>query len=402
MKDGRFHGDRFHGGRGTAARGGGKVFRKKKNTTAKTRTSNTTEHDTTEHYEADFGSAEVEVTERPGEATRVNVKLRLNPESYQGLDFESKRKTLGLHHPETLHALHVYAVTLGELPDRLDDAIELLDWLVAARADDQENRLLALNDLTRLLQDSGNPAPAEPRLREALSGWERLRGPDDAQTLQIASNLARTLLDLGRHEEAEGLMRDTAARRVRAFGATHPDTLKSRNVLAGALRGTPERLAEAERMYQQILADAADAAGELSLNVRHNLAAVLIHQGRHAEALTMYRELVAERSRRQGPDHPDTWRSRHNHAVVLNSLGRTAEAEAQIAQVLDGYRRVHGPRHVATLGVQTDLAAMKANQGRTAEALPLLRDAIEGYRRTLGPVHPRVRELMGVLAQFGG
>ncbi|WP_226030102.1 tetratricopeptide repeat protein [Streptomyces hyderabadensis] len=356
---------------------------------------------TTDHYVGDFGSAEIEVTERRGRPPSVEIRLSVTAEYAHGLEFQRKREELGLNHPETLHALHVYAVALGEQPDRQEDAIALLEWLAAARTDDQPNRLLTLNDLTRLLQDGGNPARAEEWLREALAGWERLRGQDDPQTLQIATNLARALVDLGRKEEAEGLMRDTVFRRNRTLGATHPDTLSSRNTLAGTLRGSPARLAEAEGMYRAMLADV-DGTTDLSMTVQHNLAAVLTHQGKHAEALEMYGHLVDARSRRQGDDHQSTWRARRNYASVLTKLGRVAEAEERLTEALAGCRRVFGPRHSTTLGVQADLAATKANQGRAQEAVPLLRDAIDGYRSTHGPHHPRVRELTAILAQLGG
>ncbi|WP_217142502.1 tetratricopeptide repeat protein [Streptomyces sp. AC627_RSS907] len=356
---------------------------------------------TTHHYLGDFGSAEINVTERRGELPSIDIKLSVTAEYAHGLDFQHKREELGLNHPETLHALHVYAVALGGNPGRQDEAVALLEWLAAARAGDQENRLLTLNDLTRLLQDGGNPARAEEWLREALSGWERLRGQDDPQTLQIASNLARVLIDLGRREEAEGLMRDTVFRRTRTLGAAHPDTLSSRNTLAGTLRGSPARLAEAERMYREMLDDI-DGTTDMSMTVQHNLAAVLTHQGRHAEALKMYGHLVDARSRLLGDDHRDTWKARRNYASVLNALGRVTEAEERLAEALEGCRRVYGPRHSTTLGVQVDLAATKANQGRTNEAVPLLRDAIDGYRSTHGPNHPRVRELTGILARLGG
>ncbi|MER5262702.1 tetratricopeptide repeat protein [Actinosynnema sp. NPDC002837] len=355
----------------------------------------------TKHVVGDFGSAEITVTERRGDVPLVNLKVSMTQEFAKGLEFQRIRDELGLEHPTTLHAAHEYAVALGEVPERRSDAIDLLEWLVGVRRNDLENRLLTLNDLTRLHQDEGNLVVAERWLREALSGWERLRGPDDLQTVGIASNLASVLLDLRRPEEAEGLMRDTVARSLRAFGSAHPNTVRARNNLAGALRGTPARLSEAERLYEEILADI-DADGEQGLAVRNNLAAVLIHQGKHAEALHRYRELVAVRTRQQGGEHRDTWRVRHNYAAALSRTGDLAGAEREFAEVLEGYRSAFGPAHTSTLGAQVNLAAVLANQGRNVEAIPLLRQAIAGYRGTHGPGHPRVRELTTIVQQLGG
>lgn len=357
---------------------------------------------TSEHVDGAFGSADITVTERQGDVPLVEVKLTPTREYAAELEFLDNRERLGQGHPETLRALHLWAVALGRLPDRRGDAVDLLTWLVDSAGAEPERRLLALNDLTRLLQDEGGFVRAEQRLREALSGWERLRGQDDEQTLGIASNLALVLLHLDRHDEAEGLMRDTVARRTRTLGPAHPSTLSSRNTLAGALRGSPERLAEAEREYRSILAEDPDPASETSLSALHNLAAVLTHHGRHAEALDMYRELIEVRARRQGEDHPSTWTARHNYAAVLTKLGQTARAEELLTEVVEARRRLCGPRHTSTLGAQVDLAAAKANQGRAAEAVPLLREAIEGYRDTHGPDHPRVRQLTGILRQLGG
>ncbi|WP_161501083.1 tetratricopeptide repeat protein [Embleya scabrispora] len=320
------------------------------------------------------------------------------PEYASGLDFENKRERLGLYDPETLHALHRYAVAVGAVPGRTDDAVELLTWLVGARTDDEENRLAVLDDLTRLLQDGGRPVPAERWLREALSGWTRLPGPSDPRPLQIASNLGMALLDLDRREEAESLMRDTVARYTRTLGATHPDTLRSRDILAGSLRGSPTRLAEAEHMYRAIPADV-DGTTAPALIAQHNLGAVLTRQGNHDEALRTASWSAPVRL--LGDDHPDTWGAWANSAVVLHTLGRITEAETLLTEVLHAYRRIHGPRHVATLEAQVDLAAMRANQSHNAEAAPLLRDAIEGYRSTHGPSHPIVGELAGVLARMG-
>ncbi|MEV0355708.1 tetratricopeptide repeat-containing protein [Nocardia sp. NPDC050697] len=357
---------------------------------------------TTHQVAGEFGSAEINVVEQRGKPTSIDITVSLSAVVAGGLDFQHKRTELGLQHPETLHALHRYAHALGDLPEKRGDAIELLEWLVDAGAVDLENKLLALNDLTRLLQDSGSLSRAEQRLREALSGWERLCGQDDPETLGTATNLAVVLLGLDRGVEAEGLMRDTVARCTRTLGATHPDTLRSRHTLAGALRGSPARLAEAERMYRALLTDIDDITDPVAFVTRSNLAAVLMHRGKSQEALSLYRDSIDARSRQQGDDHPDTWAARQNLAVVQAELGHVIAAETQLTEVLAAYRRIHGPRHADTLGAQVNLAITKANRGRGAEAIPLLRDAIEGYRSTHGPGHPLVRELLGILAALGG
>jgi tetratricopeptide (TPR) repeat protein len=346
------------------------------------------------------GIGEVGITiDRSGDVPEVTISL---PQVARlGLALNAKRQELGDTHPETLHIAHLYAVELGELPERRDDAIDLLEWLARVRADvDVANWLLTLNDLSRILQDYGHPARAEPVLRDALSGWERHRGQNDPETLKIANNLAMVLIELDRPDEAEGLLRDTVARNIRVLGAAHRETVRSRITLAGTLRGSPARLAEAERMYRAILDDLDDPASEQGDAVWNNLAAVQFHQGDLTAAEATFRRVLADRTAALGPDHPTALQARGNLAAVLNSLGHTTEAERETAAVLKGRRRVLGPRHPATLDTQVNLAALRANQGRVAEALPLLTDAIKGFRATHGPDHPMIHELNGVLAQL--
>jgi hypothetical protein len=351
----------------------------------------------TDHYVGDFGSAEINVTKRRGELPLIDIKLSMTAEYAHGLDFQHKRDELGLHHPETLHALHVYAVTLGGLPGRRDEAIELLDWLVAARADDQENRLLALNDLTRLLQNSGNLTLAEQRLREALSGWERLRGQDDAQTLQITSNLASVLIDLGR-KEAEGLMPDTAAPARSAPPIRHVEQQEhpGRNVAwlaCSARQGRAYAPGDPGRHRRHHRPDSGRAAQPRSRAHPPG------QTRRGTEDVPRADRRSVATTGRRSPGHVDRPAQLRRRAQLARPRHRGRDTARQGTR---GYRRAYGPRHTTTLGVQVDLAATRANQGRNAEAMPLLRDAIEGYRSTHGPNHPLVRELTGILAQLGG
>jgi tetratricopeptide (TPR) repeat protein len=345
------------------------------------------------------GLGDVSITvDRTGKVPRITVDL---PEQAAlGLMFEAKQNDLGPAHPETLAVAHRYGVVLGEQPGERERAIELLKWLAAARRDDPENRMLTLNDLSRLLQDARRLEEAEEVLRDALAGWERLRGQDDPNTLSAANNLAIVLVDLGRPDEADGLLRDTVARRARRLGPAHPDTITSRNALAGTLRGSPARLAEAERMYREILTDIGDDRSAQALTVRHNLAAVRFHRGDLDAAESTFRQVLAGRAGTLGTDHPDVLVTRSSLATVLNARGRVAEAEDQTAEVLAARQRVLGRHHPDSLDSMVDLAAIRANQGRIGEALPLLTEAIEGFRTTHGKDHPMVRELTAVLADL--
>ncbi|MDI6104087.1 tetratricopeptide repeat protein [Actinoplanes sp. NEAU-A12] len=347
----------------------------------------------------EFGEISVTV-DRSGEVPQATVTIP--PKLAVGALLDSSIRERGQEHPETLELAHRYALILADEPADRKQAIELLEWLSDVRLGDPAKRLPVLNDLSRVLQDAGHLSDAEETYRQALSGWERLRGQNDENTLSAANNLAIVLVHLDRHDEAEGLLRDTVARRTRTLGATHVDTVTSRNALAGTLRGTPGRLAEAERMYRAILADLARNGdpGDQAHISRHNLAAVLFHLNKLGPAEEMFRQVLAERSRVLGDQHPDVLTTRNSLAAVLSARGKAGQAERETAAVLEARRRVLGRRHPETLDSQVNLAAIRANQGRVAEALPLLEDAIEGLRAAYGAGHPMVQELQQVRAQL--
>jgi tetratricopeptide (TPR) repeat protein len=168
------------------------------------------------------------------------------------------------------------------------------------------------------------------------------------------------------------------------------------------LRGNPARLTEAERMYGQILSDIGDDRSELAQGIRHNLASVLFHQGKLADAEAAFRQVLSGRAQTLGDEHPSFLITRSNLAAALNARGRLAESEGHTRAVLAVQRRVLGTAHPDSLDSQVNLAAIVANQGRVAEALPLLTAAIEGYRTTHGPDHPMLVELTAIQSRLRG
>ena len=71
--------------------------------------------------------------------------------------------------------------------------------------------------------------------RGVYSGYLRLKGEEDENTLREANNYAASLNDLKRFEEAKTLLRRTMPVTRRFFGASHESTFRMRWTYAEAL-----------------------------------------------------------------------------------------------------------------------------------------------------------------------
>ena len=62
------------------------------------------------------------------------------------------------------------------------------------------------------------------------------------------------------------------------------------------------------------------------LDTRKQIAQEMAARGEHIGAEAEYRNLLADRVRVLGPDHPDTLQTRNNLATACRAAGGTAEA----------------------------------------------------------------------------
>jgi len=167
---------------------------------------------------------------------------------------------------------------------------------------------------------------------------------------QVSSKLAETLHDatsLGMSQLALCLT-DSVTQACDALGPDHPDTLASRNSLAGAYR----------------------AAGRLN------------------KAITLYEQVFSGRSRVLGPDHRSTLTARDDLAGAYQDAGRLDEAIPLFEQNLEDSTHILGTNHPHTLASRNNLASAYRAAGRLDEAIPLFEQNLEDRTRTLGPAHP--------------
>ena len=222
---------------------------------------------------------------------------------------------------------------------------------------------------------------------DALAG---LLGPDHPDTLTSRNNLAGAYESAGRLTEAITLYEQVLTDRIRVLGEDHPDTLSSRNNLAGAYRAAG-RLTEAITLYEQVLHDSIRVLGEdhpNTLSSRNHLAYAYNSAGRLTEAIILYEQVLTDSIRIRGEDHPYTLSSRNHLAAAYNSAGRLTEAITLYEQVLTDRIRILGEDHPDTLASRNNLACAYVSVGRLAEAIALLEQVLTDSIRILGEDHP--------------
>jgi tetratricopeptide (TPR) repeat protein/class 3 adenylate cyclase len=125
-----------------------------------------------------------------------------------------------------------------------------------------------------------------------------------------------------------------------------------------------------------------------TIAVRHYIARALSRQGRYAEAETEYRVVLKIKENVLGPEHPDTLKTRNNLANVLDDEGKYAEAEAEFRTVLRLEQKVLGPEHPDTLVIRSNLATVLDSEGKYAEEEVENRTVLKLEQKVLGPEHP--------------
>ena len=280
---------------------------------------------------------------------------------------------------------------------RRQEALDLVEQLRSIGTQEHSQVLFEYSQITESLSqafshasDLGLPYEALT-LDVAVDSLESLLGEAHPDTLTSRNNLAGAYESAGRLTEAITLYEQVLTDRTRVLGEDHPDTLASRNNLAGAYESAG-RLTEAIALYEQVLTDRTRVLGEDhpdTLASRNNLAYAYESAGRLTEAIALYEQVLTDRTRTLGEDHPRTLTSRNNLAHAYHAAGRLTEAIALYEQVLTDRIRVLGEDHPDTLTSCNNLAYAYHAAGRLIGAITLYYKNLRDSIRVLGEDHPR-------------
>ncbi|MEU4091794.1 tetratricopeptide repeat protein [Streptomyces sp. NPDC026673] len=144
---------------------------------------------------------------------------------------------------------------------------------------------------------------------------------------------------------------------------------------------TAGRYAEAETEAHAVAAAWAGRRGTPYAPLALSFAALAAGaQGRHAEAVTAYDELLPVFGRTFGAEHVQTLKLRSDRAQALAALGRHAECEAECRAVARVAARGTGPDMPnLTAAARNGLVFALTAQGRHPEAEALVRDALAAH-----------------------
>ena len=232
-----------------------------------------------------------------------------------------------------------------------------------------------------------DPGPRHKRIREIRTWLEGTPQPELAY--EVAREWGDLALSLGEFDEARHAYRDIALPAARLHH-TSQEVLTIKQALATVATEAGDFGGAIE-----ILKDAAEESGRLlgadhpdTLSSRNNLAGAYYAAGRLNEAIPLSEETLKALAQLLGPNHPNTLSSRNNLAIAYQAAGRLNDAIPLFEETLTTQEELLGPNHPDTLITRNNLALAYQAAGRLNDAILLLEENLEAQTRTLGPDHP--------------
>lgn len=256
--------------------------------------------------------------------------LYLNERRYAEADAaleESLRIYRALDSVDAVNSLRIMAVSLlaqeryAEARRRVDECLALARERYGLK---HQITLTALGNLGDIQLHGGEPAAAEPTLREAVAGLEELFGADSDSLRAPLNSLGEAARVQGRTDEAEALHRRVLAIQLKALGPDGPSVPGTRLQLALDLlaRPAPPRLSEAREQIDRAI----------------------------------------ELQRRIDADHPRLDEMLLASARVAHGQGDVERCRRELAEAVERLGRHHGPADARTRSAGAELAALSRSE----------------------------------------
>jgi serine/threonine protein kinase len=188
-------------------------------------------------------------------------------------------------------------------------------------------------------------------------------------------------------KQADALFQRAYEIRQSSLGLNNRQTFTTMFDLVAVLM-SEGRYAEAEKLAHQTLDAQRQALGKMdpdTLRTQSKLAIVLLNQARYSEAEKLQRDTLEKQRRVLGLETKDTLATMAGLAMSLHRENQFAESMKLYGQLLEIEPRVFGPDHPDTLLTMKHMAEALMDSGRYPEAEKLQRRILETDLRLFGP-----------------
>jgi tetratricopeptide (TPR) repeat protein len=281
---------------------------------------------------------------------------------------------------------------------------------------EQNRKALALFQRAQKEWKAGKRDQAVATMRQALSGFERLRGRDHLVSSNVSSWLAYWEEQRGNfaqsashHERMwriqEALRGKDDWRTVNAYWMAKTGRMQA-GWTAAQNREWLQAWAlneEVFRLWQKGEPSKALPLAKKALSIRlslvgkkhpdvalslFNLAAQHEALGNHKQALPLYKRALSIRKEALGEKHPLYASSLNNLALLYKDMGDHKQALPLYKRALEIKKEVQGEKHPDYATGLHNLAALYKAMGDHKAALPLCKQALDIHKEALGEKHP--------------
>jgi len=363
-----------------------------------------------------------EQSHRLAEASELAKDLGLLPVALaQAAAYVAERDLTCAQYRKRLATHSLSTLAPGAWPDDYDRSVAVTLFLAVEAADQLEPIGLAkpLLAVLSLLDPNGIPvrlvtsAPMLTYLGSSAGMWVAADQAWDALMCLSRLNIITTVRPAGEPN------RGTAGERIRVHAL---------NQRAARDQMPPEAVASAARVAADGLVEIwpeVERDTELARALRANTLALravaedylwrspdllligragrsLGEAGLVANAVEYFHSLLAESTRRLGPDHPSTLTTRGNLAGWRGESGAVSAAIEESEELLADVLRVLGPDHPYTLTTRGNLAEWRGESGDVAGAIDDFAALLADVVRVLGPDHSDGLATRGNLVRWRG
>ncbi|MDC0713501.1 serine/threonine-protein kinase [Stigmatella sp. ncwal1] len=242
---------------------------------------------------------------------------------------------------------------------------------------------------------------AEESFYRAL--WAAEAGRDDEMAARVWIFLIWIVGEQGgRTDDTERVAQHARAAVSRLGQERFPAIASDLSLRLGVMLLNRGLLEQADGEFSRGLVLSRESQGSDSLRTSYfvsSLGRVRSRQGRHAEALALYRQAEDMRERLWGREHPALALNLNNIAIALLALGQREEALAAWHRSLMLLEASRPPEHPSFAAPLTNLAAVQRSLGQLEEARRSLERALVIVEHSKGKDHPRTASVLSELGK---